>query len=192
VLVYLASSDIVVAGEGDVEVALVVAEIEVDFAAVGQDEDLAVPKQWSMGLPWPWWAGNALARVHSPGVDIEVGVDLDRGHLQALRLEQQARGRGCKAARQVSVYHVANSVRTTYNALRVLVSSVVKKRATCCHYEIHTFPTPLITPPETSTYFMIACGGLLAVGEGERRKESHRRQRKIVPGPRLSGANWRR
>jgi hypothetical protein len=78
VLVYLAGGDVVVAREGDVEVALVIAEIEVDFAAVGQDEDLAVPVQWSMGLPWLWWAEHALAGVHSPGVDIEVGVDLDR------------------------------------------------------------------------------------------------------------------
>lgn len=43
VLIDLAGGDVVVAGEGDVEVALVVAEIEVDFAAIGEDEDLAVP-----------------------------------------------------------------------------------------------------------------------------------------------------
>jgi hypothetical protein len=43
VLVDFARGDVVVAGEGDVEVALVVAEIEVDFAAVGEYEDFAVP-----------------------------------------------------------------------------------------------------------------------------------------------------
>ena len=43
VLVDLASGDVVVAGEGDVEVALVVAKIEVDFAAVGKDEYFAMP-----------------------------------------------------------------------------------------------------------------------------------------------------
>lgn len=43
VLVDLASGDVVVAGEGDVEVALVVAKIEVDFAAVGEDEYFAMP-----------------------------------------------------------------------------------------------------------------------------------------------------
>ena len=43
VLVDLASGDVVVAGEGDVEVALVIAKIEVDFAAVGEDEYFAMP-----------------------------------------------------------------------------------------------------------------------------------------------------
>lgn len=45
VLVNLAGGDVVVAGEGDVEIALVVAEIEVDFAAVGEDEDLTMPER---------------------------------------------------------------------------------------------------------------------------------------------------
>jgi hypothetical protein len=43
VLVDLAGCDVVVACEGDVEVTLVVAEIEIDFAAVGEDEYFAVP-----------------------------------------------------------------------------------------------------------------------------------------------------
>jgi hypothetical protein len=43
VLVDLARGDVVVASKGDVKVALVVAEIEVDFAAVGENEYLAVP-----------------------------------------------------------------------------------------------------------------------------------------------------
>jgi hypothetical protein len=43
VLVDFASGDVVIAGEGDVEVPLVVAEIEVDFAAVREDEDFAMP-----------------------------------------------------------------------------------------------------------------------------------------------------
>jgi hypothetical protein len=43
VLVYFAGGDVVVASEGDVEVALVVAEIEVDFAAVRENEYLAMP-----------------------------------------------------------------------------------------------------------------------------------------------------
>jgi hypothetical protein len=43
VLVDFASGDVVIAGEGDVKVALVVAEIEVDFAAVGEDEHFAMP-----------------------------------------------------------------------------------------------------------------------------------------------------
>lgn len=43
VLVDLAGGDVVVACEGDVEVALVVTEIEVNFAAVGEDEHFAMP-----------------------------------------------------------------------------------------------------------------------------------------------------
>ena len=46
-LVDLARGDVVVASEGDIEVALVVAEIEVDFAAVGENENLAVPTKYS-------------------------------------------------------------------------------------------------------------------------------------------------
>jgi hypothetical protein len=47
-LVDLARGDVVLARQGDVEVALVVAEIEVDLAAVGEDEDLAVPASVSI------------------------------------------------------------------------------------------------------------------------------------------------
>lgn len=43
VLVDLAGCDVVLASEGDVEIALVVAEIKVDFTAVVKDEDFAVP-----------------------------------------------------------------------------------------------------------------------------------------------------
>lgn len=41
-LVDLARGDVLVAGEGDVEVAFVVSKVEVDFAAVIEDVDLAV------------------------------------------------------------------------------------------------------------------------------------------------------
>ena len=43
VLVDLASGDIVVTSESDVEVAFIVAEIEIDFTTVGEDEDFTVP-----------------------------------------------------------------------------------------------------------------------------------------------------
>jgi hypothetical protein len=43
VLVDLAGGNVVVAGQGNVEIALVVAEIEIDFTTVGENEDLAVP-----------------------------------------------------------------------------------------------------------------------------------------------------
>lgn len=110
-LVDLARGDVVVACEGDVEVALVVAEIEVDFAAVGENEYFAMPVQYQrpvLGRSVGW--SGVLLWVHSPRIDIEVGVDFDRRdvlrrqyahgrvsigctHLQANGLEQQT-GRG--------------------------------------------------------------------------------------------------
>ena len=42
VSVNFARCDIVISGEGDVEVALVVSEVEIDFAAVGEDEHFAM------------------------------------------------------------------------------------------------------------------------------------------------------
>jgi hypothetical protein len=78
VLVDLTSCDVVVAGEGDVEVALVVAEIEVDFATVGEDEYFAVPV--SCLVPHGGVAGrlSVLLRVHGACIHIEIWVDLDR------------------------------------------------------------------------------------------------------------------
>lgn len=81
VRVDLAGGDVVLARQGDVEVALVVAQVEVDFAAVGEDEDFAVP-----GIPLSacglqqrrgWQRGGVLPGVHGARVDIEIGVDLD-------------------------------------------------------------------------------------------------------------------
>jgi hypothetical protein len=46
-LVNLARRDVIVARQGDVQVALVVAEIEVDFAAIGENEDFAMPARLS-------------------------------------------------------------------------------------------------------------------------------------------------
>jgi hypothetical protein len=95
VLVDLARCDVVLAGEGDVEVALVVAEIEVDLAAVGEDENLAVPARCSVTVGVEPGAASVLLGVHGAGIDIEVGVDFDRRDLEAERLEQKTRRRGC-------------------------------------------------------------------------------------------------
>ena len=73
----LAESDVVVPGEGDVEVALVVAQVEIDLSTVVQNVDFTV-----------------LFRVHGAGVGVDVRVDLDARDLQAHSLEQQAGGRG--------------------------------------------------------------------------------------------------
>ena len=58
-------------GEVLVDEALVVPEVEVGLAAVLGDEDLAV-----------------LARVHRPGVDVDVGVELAHRHPQPTALEE--------------------------------------------------------------------------------------------------------
>lgn len=53
----------------------------------------------------------------------------------------------------------------TYNALHAQVSSTVK----IYKFYALTFPTPLITPPDTSTYFMIAFSARATVWGRERR-----------------------
>ena len=58
--VNLASGDIVIAPERDVEEALVISEVEVDFATVIENEDLAV-----------------FERRHGSCIAVQVGVDLD-------------------------------------------------------------------------------------------------------------------
>ena len=73
----LAEGDVVVSCEGDIEVALVVAQVEIDFSAIVQDVDFSM-----------------LFRVHGAGVGVDVRVDLDARDLQAHGLEQQASGRG--------------------------------------------------------------------------------------------------
>jgi hypothetical protein len=77
VLIDFTSCDVVVAREGDVEVTLVVAEIEIDFAAVREDEHFAVPVA---RLVFRRGSGELriLLRVHGSCVNIEVRVDLDR------------------------------------------------------------------------------------------------------------------
>jgi hypothetical protein len=61
------------------------------------------------------------------------------------------------------------SAKLTYDTLFVLRISGDQRRG---NLQL-TFPTPLMTPPDTSTYFMIAAfSALIACGEGEGRKES--------------------
>ena len=79
-LVDLAGGDVILPSQGDLQVALVVAQVQIDISAVVEDEHL--PR---------------LCGGHGPGIDIHVRVDLDRRDLQANGLEQQARGRGYDA-----------------------------------------------------------------------------------------------
>ncbi len=67
-------------GQVAVQEALVVADVEIGFGAVLGDEDLAV-----------------LERVHGARVDVEVGVELLHGHLQAACGEQLAEAAGGEA-----------------------------------------------------------------------------------------------
>ncbi len=83
VLVGLARRDVVVERHVDVEEPLVVPQVQVDLAAVFQHVDLAV-----------------LERVHRPGVDVEIGVDLDRCHVEPRVLEKTARAGGGDALAQ--------------------------------------------------------------------------------------------
>lgn len=126
---------------------------------------------------------DALLGVHGAGVDIEVRVHLDgrdvRGrqhgeqhasrratYLEPDGLEQQARRRGCDASSQLAGRSVVAAIEPhTYDAL-ARGGLAARPRGACRWL---TFPTPLMTPPDTSTYFMVACG---AVGEGERRNGS--------------------
>lgn len=68
-LIDLAGGDVVVAGEAEAHVALVVAEVQVHLPAVREHEDLAV-----------------LVRRETAGVDVEVGVDLDGGDAPSVEL----------------------------------------------------------------------------------------------------------
>ena len=76
-LIHLASCDGIFPSEGDVEVAFVVAQIKVNFAAIVEDKTFAV-----------------LGGCHCARIDIHVGVDFDRGDFEPDRLQQEASGRG--------------------------------------------------------------------------------------------------
>ena len=65
---------------GDVDEALVVAEVEVGLTAVVGDEDLAV-----------------LAGVHRPGVDVDVRVELAHRHAEPAGLQEATEGGGGEA-----------------------------------------------------------------------------------------------
>lgn len=75
-LIDLASGDVVVAVKSDIEESFVVAEIEIDFAAIVQNKYLAM-----------------LERRKSAGVDIEIGINLDACDLESAVLEQTANAR---------------------------------------------------------------------------------------------------
>lgn len=77
-LVDLASCDVVVACQGNIQVSFVVSEVEVDLSAVVEDEALPVPAVWLERSSASGDETTVLHRRHGPCIDIEVWVDLDR------------------------------------------------------------------------------------------------------------------
>jgi len=116
VLVDLAGGNVVVAGQGNVEVALVVAEIEIDLTTVGEDEDFAVPARCSVCRLKPQkileLGPSVLLGVHSPCIDVEVGINLDRGHVRRLSVEP-----GCIAALALILRPIVLSSRPVEEAM---------------------------------------------------------------------------
>lgn len=47
-LVYFTRCDIIVASKSDVEIAFIVAEVKIDFTAIGEDENFAMPDYQSI------------------------------------------------------------------------------------------------------------------------------------------------
>ena len=78
--VHLAGGHVGLLGEVDVEETLIVPDVEVGLGSVVGDEHLAV-----------------LERVHGPGIDVEVGVELLHRDPEATRLEQAPQRRGRQA-----------------------------------------------------------------------------------------------
>ena len=69
--VYLASCDIVILGQRNVQIPLVITQVQIDFATIIQDVDFAM-----------------FFRVHCPRIDVKIGVDLDSSDFQSSSLEQ--------------------------------------------------------------------------------------------------------
>ncbi len=68
-----------VLGQRNIEIALIIPQIQICLSPIVKDKDLAV-----------------LERVHSSGINIHVGVDLDHGHFQTHGLEEEAGAGGCR------------------------------------------------------------------------------------------------
>lgn len=90
VLVDLASGDVVLASEGNIEVSLVVSEVEVDFSTVIEDKDFTVSdvvsrrlgqtaiSQTPIRIPRPEHEKeHSLRRGHSPSIDIHIRVNFN-------------------------------------------------------------------------------------------------------------------
>lgn len=92
-LVYLARCDVVVFGEGDVEVALVVPQIEIDLSAIVQHKAFSVPASPVSGAIMREPGRHILCGIHGPGVDIHVGVAFYRCDVQLVSFTSADAGR---------------------------------------------------------------------------------------------------
>lgn len=77
VLVDLASCDVVLSSECDVEVALVVSKVEVDFTAIIENKNFTMPTDTLAQSQDLRYAEGLLCRCHSTGIDIHVRIDLN-------------------------------------------------------------------------------------------------------------------
>jgi hypothetical protein len=82
-LIDAAGGEIAVAAGGRAHEALVVAEVEIGLRAVVGDEHFPM-----------------LERAHRPRVDVDVGIELDHGDLEAAGLEDRPKGGGGDALAQ--------------------------------------------------------------------------------------------
>jgi hypothetical protein len=122
-------------------------------------------------------AVDVLLGVHSPSVDIEVGVDLDRRdvlgrqyqalhassrctYLQTDRLEQQTRRGGCDACRQFRTYAILSASGLPMMPYRRMLVGLSKSGGTCAHLP-HA-------ADDASRHKHVFHG--VAVGEGEGRR----------------------
>lgn len=81
-LVDLACRDVVVSSQGDVQVSLVVAQVQVDFTTIVKNEAFAMSVMSLSTEQAQFDPSDSLLRVHGSSVDIEVGVNLDRGDVR--------------------------------------------------------------------------------------------------------------
>lgn len=139
VLVDLAGCDVVLAREGDVEVALVVTKIEVDFSAVVENEDFTVPGVLLVPIQLnvtntaacaEWcFEGYSLSWSHGTGIDVHIWIDLDASDLQSDSLEQQAGGRGYTSHNQPLFILTPHSPRLTVGGFRACGTNLLTNNA---------------------------------------------------------------
>ena len=94
----LSGSEVVISSKIEVKETLIVSEVEIDFAAIIENEDFTV-----------------FERTHRPCIAVEVGVNFDRGYSQSSTLEKNADATCCNTFAQSTEHPPAdNYVSQTY------------------------------------------------------------------------------